>query len=462
MVETFLLKNATAVALYNDFAKDMPIIDYHCHINPEEIAKNRKFSNLTEVWLDGDHYKWRLMRTNGVSEKYITGDGTAQEKFNHFAEMLPKAAGNPVYHWAHLELKRYFDFDGALNSVTANEVWELCNNKLTDDSMCTRGIIKQSKVELIGTTDDPADSLYWHREIKEDVSIKTKVIPSFRPDNILAIERVDFHEYVSKLGHVSNIQINSIDDVFAALASRINYFKILGCKLADQGLDYIPFNMATDREFADIFKKRMQHETLSLDEIEKYKTSLLIWLGRQYANHGIVMQLHYGVIRNANTHMFNNIGTDTGFDCMSGHCCANGLIGLLNTLNRTNQLPRTIIYSLNPADNEIIGSVIGAFQCDALPGKIQHGSAWWFNDNRDGIEKQLKSLANLSLLGTSIGMLTDSRSFLSYTRHEYFRRVLCNLVGTWMEDGEYTSDINVAGKLVQDICYNNAKAYLGL
>lgn len=462
MVETLLLKNKTAIALYNDFAKDLPIIDYHCHINPEEVAKNRKFNNLTEIWLEADHYKWRLMRTNGVNEKYITGEGKPREKFQHFAEMLPKAAGNPMYHWAHLELKRYFDFDGSLCADTAEDVWKQCNQLIADDSMSVRGIIKKSKVELIGTTDDPADKLDWHRKIREDTSFKTAVIPSFRPDRILCIERVDFQEYVVKLGHISNVQINSIDDVFAALATRIDYFKALGCKLADHGLDYIPFNMATDRELGDIFKKRMQHETLCADEVEKYKTSMLIWLGRQYANHDIVMQLHYGVIRNANTHMFNNIGADTGFDCMSGHCCATSLIGLLNTLNRTNQLPRTVIYSLNPADNEIIGSVIGAFQCDTLPGKIQHGSAWWFNDNKDGIENQLKSLANLSLLGTSIGMLTDSRSFLSYTRHEYFRRILCNLIGTWMEDGEYTSDINVAGKLVQDICYNNIKAYLGL
>ena len=456
--ENFLLKNCTAKKLYS-MAKDMPIIDYHCHINPKEIAEDRKFESITQVWLGGDHYKWRLMRSNGVPENEITGDADDYTKFLRFSEMLPKAIGNPMYHWCHLELKRYFGYDGTLNADTVKEVYELCNKKLQSDDMTVRAIIEKSNVKMIGTTDDPIDDLKYHKILKEDKTFKTVVCPTFRPDKAVNIEKKGFTDYIKKLSEVSAIDIKTIDDVKEALAKRLDFFCDMGCKATDHGLDYIVYEPATGFAVNDIFKKVMNGERISQLEADQYKTELMLFLGEKIAEKGIVMQLHYGSQRNTNDIMFNKLGADTGFDCISVKNCGEALTGFLNALNMKNKLPKTIIYSLNPNDNELIDTVLGCFQGTEAQGKIQHGSAWWFSDTKSGMETQLKSLANLSLLGNFVGMLTDSRSFLSYTRHEYFRRILCNVIGEWVENGEYPNNTKALEILVKDICYYNANRY---
>ncbi len=461
MDEDFLLSNDTARTLYQDYALKMPIVDYHCHINPEEIAKDRKFENITQIWLGGDHYKWRMIRSNGVDEKYITGDSTDREKFQMFAEALAKSIGNPLYHWTHLELKRYFGYDGVLNADTAEEVWNLCNAKLKTEAMSVRGIIEQSNVKLITTTDDPIDSLQWHKAIKEDKTCKVQVIPAWRPDKIMNIEKPTFAQYVTDLAKASDVEIHQVKDVYAALLKRLDYFAEMGCKASDHGINYVMYNPAADEKIEEIFAKRLTGKPLSDDEVEKYKYAILLFLGRQYAIRGWVMQLHYGTIRDTNTLMFNQLGADTGFDCIATHNSAHGLVNFFDALNQTNELPKTILYSLNPTDNEMLDTVIGCFQGTAAAGKMQHGAAWWFNDTKTGMIAQLTSLANLSVLGNFVGMLTDSRSFLSYTRHEYFRRILCNLIGTWVENGEYPCDMKALGKMVQDISYQNAISYFG-
>ncbi len=461
MCDDFLLSNETSKVLYHNYAAKMPIIDYHCHINPKEIAENHKFNNITEVWLGGDHYKWRAIRSNGVDENYITGDAAPRDKFQKWAETLPKAIGNPLYHWAHLELKKYFGYTGHLNPNTAEEVWTLCNTKLQSEEMRVRGIIDQSNVKLLCTTDDPIDSLEYHIAIKNDPTCKVKVLPAWRPDKAVNIDKAGFNTYIETLASVSGTAICSLSDLFTALIKRLDYFDALGCRAADHGLDYVPYNAASEEEVNKIFIKALNGETLSFDEAEKYKTLLLIFFGKEYSKRNWVMQLHYGTIRNTNTLMFNKIGPDTGFDCINTQSCASGIVGFLNALNLENLLPKTVLYSLNPGDNEMLGTILGCFQGPETAGKIQHGSAWWFNDTKTGMQKQLTDLANLSVLGNFIGMLTDSRSFLSYTRHEYFRRILCNLVGTWAENGEYPNDIEVLGKLVQDISYNNTVRYFG-
>lgn len=461
MDEDFLLSNETAKTLYRDYAAKMPVVDYHCHINPQEIAEDRKFSNITQVWLGGDHYKWRMIRSNGVDEKYITGDSTDREKFQMFAESLPKAIGNPLYHWTHLELKRYFGYDGVLNADTAEEVWNLCNAKLKTSEMSVRGIIEQSNVKLIATTDDPIDTLEWHKVIKEDSTCKVKVIPTWRPDKIMNIEKPTFAEYVSSLSKVSGVGIKTVKDVCAALEKRLDFFAEMGCKASDHGMNYIMYNPADEAKIEEIFTKGVSGKALTADEVDKYKYAILLFLARQYAKRGWVMQIHYGTIRDTNTAMFNQLGPDTGFDCIATHNCAEGITKFFNALNQTNELPKTILYSLNPADNQMLDTVIGCFQGTAAAGKMQHGAAWWFNDTKTGMIAQMTSLANLSVLGNFVGMLTDSRSFLSYTRHEYFRRILCNLIGTWVENGEYPCDLKALGKMVQDISFNNAVSYFG-
>lgn len=461
MNEDFLLSNETARRLYHDYAEKMPIIDYHCHINPQEIAEDRKFENITQVWLGGDHYKWRQIRSNGVDERLITGTGSDREKFQQFAEMLPKAIGNPLYHWTHLELKRYFGYDGVLNGDTAEEVWNLCNKKLQEDSMSVRGLIRQSNVKLVATTDDPVDSLEWHQKIKDDPACSVKVVPAWRPDKSMNLEKPGFAEYIQKLAAVSGVPITDFASLLKALDARISFFHEMGCRASDHGLDYVMFQTAGDAELDGIFQKALCGEALSLFEIEAYKTALLLHFGREYAKRGWVMQLHYGAIRNTNANMFRQLGADTGFDCMAIHPCADSLVLLLDELNKTGELPKTVLYSLNPSDNEAIDTIIGCFQGPEVQGKIQHGAAWWFNDSKTGITDHLTSLANLSVLGNFIGMLTDSRSFLSYTRHEYFRRILCNLIGCWVENGEYPADMEFLGQMVQDISYHNTKRYFG-
>ncbi|MBE6608794.1 MAG: glucuronate isomerase [Ruminococcaceae bacterium] len=462
MDKNFLLETETAKKLYHNYAKEMPIIDYHCHINPQEIYEDRKFDNITQIWLGGDHYKWRLIRSNGVCENEITGDADDYTKFMRFAEMLPKAIGNPMYHWTHLELKTYFGYNGVLNKNTAKEVWDICNAKLAQDDMSVRNIILKSNVKMIGTTDDPVDSLEWHKKLRDEGTFPVAVLPSFRPDKAVNIEKAGFTDYIAKLAAVSEINITTAEDVKKALSKRLDYFCELGCKATDHGLDYVVYEEAADAEVEAIFAKALAGEKVTQLEADKYKTAILIHLGREYSRHNIVMQLHYGAQRNTNTAKFNKLGPDTGYDCISTYDCGNAIAKFLNALEIDGLLPKTIIYSLNPHDNELIDTIIGAFQGTEIAGKIQHGSAWWFSDTKSGMEAQLKSLANLSILGNFVGMLTDSRSFLSYTRHEYFRRILCNLIGNWVENGEYPDDDEQLEEIVRGISYNNAEKYFGM
>lgn len=457
-----MLKNETAKRLYRSFAKDLPIIDYHCHINPKEIYEDKRFEDITEVWLGGDHYKWRLIRSNGVIEDEITGGADSKTKFLRFARALQKSIGNPMYHWTHLELKKYFNYDGILSADTAEEVYRLCNAKLKEPEMSARGIINASNVEMIGTTDDPIDSLEWHIKLASDASFKAKVLPSFRPDKAVNIEKPGFAEYIQALGNASGIDIKSVSDVKDALTKRLDFFCEHGCKVTDHGVDYLAFSPASDSEIERIFSKAIQKEAVTADEADKYKTAVMLHLGREYAKRNIVMQIHFNVQRNPNKRLLDSIGPDTGFDCMMTKDCSIALTGFLNALDLTCSLPKTIIYSLNPADNEMIDTVIGSFQGSEVPGKIQHGAAWWFSDTKSGMEAHLRSLANLSILGNFVGMLTDSRSFLSYTRHDYFRRILCSVIGEWVEDGEYPDDEKALGKIISGICYYNAKRYFDL
>lgn len=461
MDQDFLLSTDTAKRLYHDYAEKMPIIDYHCHINPQEIAQDRSFDNITQVWLGGDHYKWRQMRSNGVEEAYITGDATDREKFQKWAETLEKAIGNPLYHWSHLELQRYFDCNTPLTGRTAEEIWNLCNEKLHDPALSVRGIIRQSNVRLICTTDDPIDSLEWHKKIAEDKNFDVKVLPAWRPDKAMNLEKPDYPDYISKLEAASGISIHSFADLKEALRSRLAFFDSMGCKVSDHGLNYVMYQPAPEEEIEAIFTKRLSGIMPSPDEELKFKTAFMIFAGREYHRLGWVMQLHYGAKRDNNRKMYQKLGPDTGYDCINTYGPSAQLADFLNALSETDELPKTILYSLNPGDNAAIGTIIGCFQDSGAVGKIQHGSAWWFADNKTGMIEQMTSLANLGLLSNFVGMLTDSRSFLSYTRHEYFRRILCDLIGSWVENGEYPCDFEVLGRIVQDISYNNAARYLG-
>jgi len=460
--EDFLLSTEVAKELYFGYAKDKPIIDYHCHVSPKEIYENKRFENITELWLSGDHYKWRLMRSNGVDEYYITGNADPYEKFVKFAELMPKAIGNPMYHWCHLELKNYFGYDGVLNADTAKEVWDLCKEKLKNEDMSVRGIIKQSGVVFIGTTDDPIDTLEYHKLIAEDESFETVVAPSFRPDKAFNIDKAGWKEYIEKLSAVSGIEIVDLASLKKALGSRIAYFSECGCRASDHGLDRMIYGEASEAEINVLIKRGLSGEKVSPDEAEALKTELLVFCAGEYVRLGWVMQFHYNCLRNPNSKMFDLIGADTGFDCIGPNNGSAKLAGLLDRLYKEDKLPKTVIYSLDASDNAFIDTLIGAFQGTEAAGKLQHGSAWWFNDNKEGMREQLISLANLSLLGNFIGMLTDSRSFLSYTRHEYFRRILCELMGEWVENGEYPYDKAALSEIVEGICYNNAKKYFGL
>lgn len=455
----FLLETETAKTLYHNFAEKTPILDYHCHIAPKEIAEDRKFDNITQVWLGGDHYKWRFMRSCGVEEKYITGDASDKEKFFKWAECLGKAIGNPLFHWSHLELQRYFGYHGVLSAKTAEEVWNLCNEKLQDPSMSARNLIIQSNVTLVCTTDDPADTLEWHKQIAEDDNFDVKVLPAWRPDKAMNIEKPSYLDYLADLSKASNTPIASFADLKAALVNRMEYFHANGCNVSDHGLEYVFHVPATDEEIEAIFAKRLAGEAITREEELKFKTAFLLAMGREYHRLDWAMQLHYGVKRDNNTAQFNKLGVDTGYDCISNYAPSAQLADFLDALAVTDELPRTVIYSLNPVDNAAIGTIIGCFQNSEAVGKVQQGSAWWFNDNKVGMEDQMTSLANLGNLSGFVGMLTDSRSFLSYTRHEYFRRILCNLIGKWVENGEYPADMDLLEEIVTDISYNNAKRY---
>lgn len=459
MDENFLLTNPTAVRLYHDYAKDMPIIDYHCHLSPKEIYENKTYRNLTEVWLYGDHYKWRAMRANGVEERLVTGDADDYEKFLAYARTVPMTIGNPLYHWSHLELRRFFGVDDLINEKNAPSIWERVNAQLQGPGFGARDFITKSKVEVICTTDDPADSLEYHVKLREDKSFGVKVLPSFRPDKALELNRPGFVEWIGRLEQAAGVRIENYDDLLAALEARVKFFHEVGCRVSDHALDEVPYAEATRAEAAAIFAKARKGERVSAEEEQKYKTHTLLFLGRLYAERGWVMQYHINAMRNNNTRMFARLGPDTGYDSINDSLIAKPLARLLDALDRDDALPKTILYTLNPAQNHILGTMIGNFQGGGVPGKIQFGSAWWFNDTKEGMIAQMKTLAEVGLLSRFVGMLTDSRSFLSYTRHEYFRRILCNLIGEWVENGEFPADMELLGTIVKNICYGNAKAY---
>lgn len=461
MDENFVLKTETAVRLYHDYAKKMPIIDYHCHLSPQEIYENKSYENLTQVWLYGDHYKWRAMRSNGVEERFITGgEGvTDYDRFLAFARTVPQTIGNPLYHWSHLELQRYFGIHDLINEKNAPLIWEKANAQLRAGGLSARDLITKSDVRVICTTDDPIDSLEYHVKIRDISEFNCKVLPSFRPDKGLEINRVGYLQWVAKLGEVAGRAIGSYDDLLAALQSRVHFFHQVGCRVSDHALDYVAYADTTKEAAAVIFAKALKGESVSLDEEKQYKTYTLVFLGKLYAELGWGMQFHINAHRNNNGRRFQELGPDTGFDSINDSPIAVPLVRLLDALDRDNKLARTVLYSLNPKDNYVLGTIIGSFQGGGIAGKIQLGSGWWFNDTKDGMIDQMKTLANLGLLPRFVGMLTDSRSFLSYTRHEYFRRILCDILGEWVENGEVPADFDLLGEIVQNISYNNAKNY---
>ena len=459
MDENFLLSNTIAEKLYHDYSEKMPIIDYHCHINPKEILDNKQFTNITQVWLYGDHYKWRAMRSYGIDEKYISGDGSDYEKFLAWAKTISVAIGNPLYHWTHLELKRFFGIDEVLNEKTAPDIWEKVNTMLNSNGFTVRELIKKSNVKVICSTDDPVDSLEYHLAIKEDKSFDVKVLPAFRPDKALGINKETFKEWFEKLQKAINGEIKTYDEYLEALKKRVEFFHEVGCRVSDNALDFVPVGNASIEEVRKIFTKVLTEGQVSFEDENKFRVFTLKYLGKLYNDLNWTMQLHMNCVRDNNTKMFKKIGPDTGFDSLNDTEVAIPLSRLLDALNVEEALPKTIIYSLNSNDNATIGTLIGCFQGDNIKGKIQFGSAWWFNDHKLGMEEQIKSLANLGLLSAFVGMLTDSRSFLSYTRHEYFRRILCNVIGEWVENGEFPNDMDTLGKIVADISYNNAEKY---
>lgn len=445
----FMLNSKTGKKLYYDYAAAMPIIDYHCHLSPELIAKDYKFRDAYDLFLGGDHYKWRQMRSFGIDEKYITGSGDEYEKWLGFARLMPYLIGNPLYHWTALELKRYFDIDEPLTENTARSVWEKCNELLKRDDFSARSLITKSNVDVICTTDDPADDLKYHKQLKAN-GFRTKVLPTFRPDKALNIGKPGFAEYIK------SIDVKSYDELISWLCARIEYFNENGCRLSDHSMDYVPYEKGNA---AQIFEKALNGGALTKTETDAYKTAVITECAKKYSGYGWTMQIHIGALRNNNTAMFEKLGADTGFDSINDLCIAEKLSAFLNSLEYANVLPKTILYSLNPKDNYVLGAMLGNFQKGPVSAKIQFGSGWWFNDNRDGMKNQLKTLANLGVLGKFVGMLTDSRSFVSYPRHEYFRRILCNMLGTWVDNGEYPEDYDALEKIVRGISYNNAKEY---
>ncbi len=447
--DNFMLKNETAKKLYSA-VKDLPIIDYHCHLSPKMIAENHKFKNVTELFLGGDHYKWRQMRTAGIDEELITGNAPDYDKFRAFASLMPRLIGNPIYHWTHLELARYFGITETLNAHTCDSIWERCNELLATDDYRARSLIKRSGVEALCTTDDPIDTLEYHKALSD---FDVKVLPTLRPDKLINIDKDTF------LPYIADAKIKSYDDVLKFIKERVEYFAACGCRLSDHAFDGVPFAIG---DAAAVFEKKMRGESLTDTEADVYKTDVITALCREYMKHGFVVQIHIGALRNNNRTMFEKLGADTGFDSIADKEIAAPLSALLGHLEYNRILPKTILYNLNPKDNYTLATMIGNFQGGGIPGKMQFGSGWWFLDQRDGMEAQMRALANLGMLSTFVGMLTDSRSFVSYTRHEYFRRILCNLVGSWVEEGEYPDDIETLTSIVSDVCYYNAKRYFGI
>jgi glucuronate isomerase len=470
MDHDFLLSTKTAQELYHGAAAAEPIFDYHCHLDPKEIAENRRFSNLSELWLGGDHYKWRAVRANGVDERLVTGDADPYDKFLAWAETVPRLIGNPLYHWTHLELRRYFDIGDPLNRESAPAIWKAANTIIeTDPAFSVHGIFKKFRVYGVGTTDDPADTLEWHEKVQTAGATETRVFPSFRPDSAIALQAPGFKDYMDRLGRAAGSAIGSLDDLLRVLRNRLDLFEKRGCRSADHGLDYPPFDALWDaataraegfgeKKAGEILNRALSGAPVKRREMDFYKAFILLFLGAEYRQRGWVMQLHFGALRNPNSRMMAALGPNTGYDSLGDARLAKKLARFLNVLDCRGVLPKTILYSLNPKDNYVLGVLMGAFQ-EGSPGKIQLGPAWWFNDHRDGMEEQMKVLANVGLLSRFVGMLTDSRSFLSYPRHEYFRRILCALLGRWAEDGEIPRDLPLLKGMIRDICFENARRY---
>ncbi len=461
MDEDFLLETETARRLYHEYACHQPIYDYHCHLSPADIANDRHFENLTQIWLAGDHYKWRAMRSAGVSEQQITGNASDYDKYLAWAQTVPQTLGNPLYHWTHLELRRPFGITNTLlGPQTADAIWEQCKALLATPDYSARGIMQQMNVVMAGTTDDPIDSLEHHQAIAQDDSFDIAVLPSWRPDKVFKIELDGFSDYVQQLGEVADINIERFSDLLSALDKRLAHFDAHGCRAADHGIEIVRYAPIPDDKTLDaLLARRFNGETLSELECAQFSTAVQVWLGQRYAKLGWVMQLHIGAQRNNNSRMFAQLGPDTGFDSIGDRPFAFELAHLLDEMDKTNALPRTILYCLNPRDNEMMATMIGNFQGGGIAGKVQFGSGWWFNDQKDGMQRQIEQLSQLGLLSQFVGMLTDSRSFLSYTRHEYFRRILCNMLGRWVENGEVPNDFSLLGPMVENICFGNAQRY---
>ena len=459
MDEDFLLQTKTAIQLFHEHAKNMPIYDYHCHLSAKEIAEDIRFDNIGQAWLAGDHYKWRAMRTNGIAEKYCTGNALDYEKFEKWAETIPMTLRNPLYHWTHLELQRFFNINSLLSLKTCKEIFDDCSTLLKTPEYSVRSIMKKMNVKIVCTTDDPIDSLQYHQKIKDD-GFEIKVLPTFRPDKAMAVnDNTTYIDYVDQLSEASNIKIKDFSSLMDAINERHGFFHDFGCRLADHGVEYLFAEDYTREEINDIFAKAMSGTTLSDNESAKFKSAFLYEATRLNNKRGWIQQFHIGAFRNNNTRIFKSLGPDTGFDSIGDFIHGDSMVKFLDRLDKTNELAKTIIYNMNPRDNALIASMIGNFQDGSFPGKIQFGSGWWFLDQIDGMEAQMNVLSNMGLLSRFIGMTTDSRSFLSYPRHEYFRRILCNLIGNDVENGVIPADMELLGQIVEDICYNNAVNY---
>lgn len=459
--EDFLLQTQTAKTLYHQYAEDMPIYDYHCHLPVRDIAENKKFENLTQIWLYGDHYKWRALRANGVKEKLITGNGSDFEKFQAWAATVPKTLCNPLYQWTHLELKRYFGIEGKLlDANTAKEIYDTCTEMLQTDAFSTQSIMQKMNVRVVCTTDDPTDSLEYHQQLKENQNFPVLVLPAFRPDKAMAVESpASFNDWVDQLAAAADTEITNYETYMTALHQRHDFFHKTGCRLSDHGIEQPYAQDYTETQIRRIFDKVRSGKTLEKSEVRQFKSAMLIELAVMDAEKSWVQQFHLGVLRNTNTRAMQHIGPDTGFDTIGDFEIGKPLARFLDRLENRGKLTKTILYVVNPRDNELIAAMTGNFQDGSIPGKIQFGSAWWYNDQKDGMEHQITALANMGLLSRFVGMLTDSRSFLSYPRHEYFRRVLCNLLGRDVENGELPDDPELIGSMIKDICYNNAVSY---